>query len=212
MFHAFNPNHFQSFKTKKAYRNSAKEAWKVFDTKKASKKICEKLLADENLLKAKKIVFYWPMKFEIDLRPVIESCLQMNKHCYIPVLSRIHENQNFECAVKQIDSNSIFTKGEFGHPEPMGEINESLHDINLVIVPGLLFDKKGFRLGKGKGFYDRFLKKLKKDKHNIFSSATNKGKNSEARCTIIGICPPHFMVDKLNCIESFDEPVDYLIG
>jgi 5-formyltetrahydrofolate cyclo-ligase len=42
-----------------------------------------------------------------------------------------------------------------------------LRDIDLVIVPGIAFDKKGNRVGRGKGCYDAFLKKLPKDTPSI---------------------------------------------
>ena len=50
--------------------------------------------------------------------------------------------------------------GSFGIAEPTGEDITDLSIIDMVIVPGVGFDPKGNRLGRGKGFYDRLLKKL----------------------------------------------------
>ena len=50
--------------------------------------------------------------------------------------------------------------GSFGIAEPTGEDITDLSIIDMVIVPGVGFDPKGNRLGRGKGFYDRLLKKI----------------------------------------------------
>lgn len=50
--------------------------------------------------------------------------------------------------------------GSFGIAEPTGEDITDLSIIDIVIVPGVGFDPKGNRLGRGKGFYDKLLKKI----------------------------------------------------
>lgn len=55
-------------------------------------------------------------------------------------------------------------KGRFGILEPKNKIRlKSFSKIAAVIVPGIAFDKKGNRLGFGKGYFDKFLKKIKSD-------------------------------------------------
>lgn len=52
----------------------------------------------------------------------------------------------------------FFDISEYGIREPIGEVEDRVcKDIEVVIVPGMAFDHKGARLGRGKGFYDRFL-------------------------------------------------------
>lgn len=52
-------------------------------------------------------------------------------------------------------------KGSYGIAEPAGDDVTDYSDIDLVVVPGVGFDPQGNRLGRGKGFYDRLLKKIK---------------------------------------------------
>lgn len=56
-----------------------------------------------------------------------------------------------------VEDDVEFLENEYGIAEPVGGEEISAEDIDLVFVPLLAFDKKGFRVGYGKGFYDRFL-------------------------------------------------------
>jgi len=82
-------------------------------------------------------------------------------------------------------------RGCFGIEEPLGEIVPP-SQIDLMIVPGVAFDVSGHRLGRGKGFYDRFLAEC--DTH-IYS---------------VGVCFPFQLVENLPC-EPHDQPVDIVI-
>lgn len=64
-------------------------------------------------------------------------------------------------------TNTILVKNKFGIPEPDHGEEVALHDIDLVFVPLLAFDRKGQRVGYGKGMYDRFLKQCRPDVRTI---------------------------------------------
>lgn len=58
-------------------------------------------------------------------------------------------------------------KGSYGIEEPVGEAFTNYNEIDLAIIPGVGFDAKGNRLGRGKGYYDRLLPKLQAYKIGI---------------------------------------------
>ena len=62
-----------------------------------------------------------------------------------------------------LDDNTVFEKNEYNIPEPVNGEIILVDKIDLVLVPLLAFDEKGYRLGYGKGFYDRFLSQCNQD-------------------------------------------------
>lgn len=84
-------------------------------------------------------------------------------------------------------------QGEFGIMEPyMGRIM-SPEDIDIMIVPGVAFDRKGRRLGRGKGFYDKYLSSY-----------------NASHIRKVGVCMPHQVVDKIPH-TYYDVPMDEVI-
>lgn len=89
-------------------------------------------------------------------------------------------------------SASKFTKGRFGISEPEGGTLCSLNDIKGVFIPGLGFDRKGVRLGKGKGFFDKSLSKYKG--------------------TTVGVCFALQIADQNLPTEDHDIKMDFIIS
>ena len=93
--------------------------------------------------------------------------------------------------------------GQYGITVPKS--NQEKFDINnipdktLIIVPGLAFDEQGNRLGKGKGYYDKFLAEL-------FSTS-----EKEKILGVVGYCYDFQIIDKV-ITEQNDFPVDYIIS
>ena len=107
-----------------------------------------------------------------------------SKNIYVPKV--IDKNIKF-CKLNKDD---ILQKGKFGILEPISNDELENFENSVVIVPGLMFDKLGNRLGYGGGYYDRFLENKK-----IYK---------------IGICFKEFLEDYLES-KSHDIKMDLLI-
>lgn len=61
------------------------------------------------------------------------------------------------------NADTPFEENEYNIPEPVGDVIIAADELDLVLLPLLTFDERGFRLGYGKGYYDRFLKDCRQD-------------------------------------------------
>lgn len=100
------------------------------------------------------------------------------------------ENNTMDAVIAPADSG--FAENEFGITEPIGNEIIPADEIDLVLVPLLAIDKKGHRVGYGKGYYDRFLKDCKTD------------------CIKVGVS--YFQpIDNIDDAAEFDVPLDFCI-
>jgi len=131
---------------KKTLRKQALEKRAEF-SRDLSIKIMHKILNSPEFKFAKNIALYMPIKNEIDLTDLFKI---RDKNYYLP---RCNNN---ELEFVKFDNNLV--DGAFGILEPKGDkINPEILDI--VYIPALMANKKCYRLGYGKGFYDRFFAK-----------------------------------------------------
>jgi 5-formyltetrahydrofolate cyclo-ligase len=128
-----------------------------------SRLIKEKLFKQSVFKQAKRVMFYVALKGEVETKEMIERARDLGKIICVPVC--IKNRASLKPAL--LDSFAHLKKGPYGVSEPVISRFVALKDLDLVIVPGLAFDKKGNRLGRGKGYYDRFLSKIPKDTPSI---------------------------------------------
>ncbi|HZK44421.1 MAG TPA: 5-formyltetrahydrofolate cyclo-ligase [Syntrophomonadaceae bacterium] len=121
-----------------------------------SETICKKLLELPDVENARSIMGFSNFGNEVQLMPFLESQIPSKKI----LLPRVEKGG--EMVAVEFTSWDNIKSGPFGIKEPIGEPYD-LQMIDVVIVPGLVFDANGYRLGYGKGYYDRFLKGLRKD-------------------------------------------------
>jgi len=123
--------------------------------------VVAKLNENEHFKEAKTIFCYVSAGSEPDTSLVLEEILKSGKVLAVPKCL----DKNGNMAAIKIKSLSELIVGSFGIKEPVcGEVCKK-SEIDLCVVPGLSFDKDGFRLGYGGGYYDRFLKE--KDVYSI---------------------------------------------
>ena len=120
-----------------------------------SKSIINKIIEDADYKQAKVVAAYKSLESEVDTALLIKHALKNKK---IIALPKVVEN---EIEFYKINSlNAKLIKSKFGVEEPEGTQEDYVlsNKIDLIIVPGICFDKENNRLGFGKGYYDRYLK------------------------------------------------------
>lgn len=125
----------------------------IINREEKTKEIVDRLLNDSTYQKANTIALFKSFNFEVDTNSIIDISLSNNK---VVALPRIEQD---EIVFYKINSKSILVKNKYKIEEPISKKDNYIEkeNIDLVIVPGLCFDRSGNRLGYGKGFYDRFL-------------------------------------------------------
>lgn len=103
----------------------------------------------------KKVAGYLPTKNEVDTKSVINFLVEVGASTYLPKFF------GKEYKLVRFDSWTDLAEGPYEILEPVGDETISVDEIDLAFIPGVAFDKKGVRLGYGKGVYDKLLSKSK---------------------------------------------------
>ena len=133
-------------------RKSAKEIRKNLDIKAISIKIAEKIESSPEFQKSKHILLFYPKEFEINLISLCEK-YGRDKKFYLP---KVNGSDMLVCPYSCAEKLEI---SNFGVYEPCS-MPVSPKIIDYAVIPCLCADKRGFRIGYGGGFYDRFLPNL----------------------------------------------------
>ncbi|MDE5984797.1 MAG: 5-formyltetrahydrofolate cyclo-ligase [Eubacterium sp.] len=154
----------------------------------ANTKISNYLIESSIYKNADTILFYAALEDEINIDECINIALSQGKKAALPVCLDDKGSMKFY----YINSLKDIKTGFFGVREPDTDICCEVADFNdsICIVPAIAYDKKGYRLGYGKGYYDRFLEN--------FSFIS------------VGLCYNELIMDVLP-IGEYDIPVDYII-
>lgn len=167
---------------RKHYKEKRLVLFEKGEIERISNRICLNLRKEEVYKKAENIMFFYPKGSEINL---LELCTD-DKKFFLP---RVKDKELEVCPYKIGDRLNL---SEFKVSEPVGEALCNLSIIDLILTPALAVDKKGFRLGYGGGFYDRFFKERSLKAKKIVVIAND------------------FVVESLPH-ESFDVPCDIVL-
>ena len=126
-----------------------------------SRLIAEQFWVLPAIQRAQSILFYASMPGEVDTLAMIEKAIYSGKRVALPI---VEQNQRKLIPTVILSMEEVH-ESTYGIAEPHFDPAKALalKDIDAVIVPGLAFDKLYNRLGRGKGYYDRFLSTLPKD-------------------------------------------------
>ncbi len=172
---------------KSELRKELKLKRKLIHSLQTDNKICENLICSDMYIHAKQILFYAALDDEINVDSCVNNALSLGKKVAFPRCSDDKGNMKFY----YINSLNDLEEGFFGVREP----NENACQVTdfsdtVCIVPAISYDLLGYRLGYGKGYYDRFLQ----------------------NCSLIsvGLCYNKLISDKIPA-DKHDVPVNYII-
>lgn len=141
-----------------------------------STNICTSILEYIKENKFDAILMYCPLAEEVDVMGVFDELIG-KLNIFFPRVSG--DNMDFYL----VNDYSMLEEGNFHVMEPLKDCDslEYLDDNNyLMLVPGICFDEQGYRVGYGKGYYDKYL-----------------AKNSDKAITTIGVCYKECMIDSV---------------
>ena len=140
-------------------------------------------------LASRSVALYNPIQNEVETEAIRDQALATGKSVFFP---RLGPQDSLELI--KIGSASEFRQGRFGILEPTGErgLGGRDRDELVVFVPGVAFDLRGNRLGRGKGWYDRLIK------------------NDLGEATVVALAYDFQVVDAVPA-EEWDQRVHYLI-
>ncbi|ACL69954.1 5-formyltetrahydrofolate cyclo-ligase [Halothermothrix orenii] len=138
---------------------------------------------------AQEIMCYVSTGSEVETRDLITKLIGYGKQVLVPYC--ITDKKEIKISpIKDLENDLV--EGAYGIPEPQNRVDTPLKGLDIVIVPGIVFSRDGYRIGYGGGYYDRFLVKLP---DNVLT---------------VGFTYHALLLDNLP-IDRYDQPVDMVI-
>lgn len=142
-------------RAKRAFRReilARRDALAPSDRAASSARICDRLLELPEVQGATTAMVFWSFGSEVDTGPILERLQERGVQVALP---RIEGDDIVPVRFRRGDR---LTETAFGAREPTAGQVLAAPDVDVVVVPGVAFDRQGHRLGYGRGFYDRFLR------------------------------------------------------
>ncbi len=169
----------------KNIRNSIMQNQRVLK----SKVISDKLIEIIRRKKYTNIFIYNSFSSEVMTGDIISKLVAEKINVYLPICN-IH-NETMKAA--KYNSTDVYTENIYGIKESSNHFIEMPNRLDLIVAPGIVFDKKGNRIGYGKGYYDKFIKSL------------------NYKPVIIGLCYSEQIYHEVLNADLHDEKMDMII-
>lgn len=126
-----------------------------------SRSIEERLFENVGYRESTSILFYVSFRSEVNTLPLLKKAIEEGKRVLVPVTDKERKVLH----IAHLESISALKESTYGIREPSLTSSGSIsyQEIDLVMVPGVIFDERGYRVGYGGGYYDRLLVQLRED-------------------------------------------------
>ena len=124
----------------------------------AGEQVCQQLLDSKKLKTNQIVAVYWPLGDELDPMPLLNKLHELGHQTLLPVMLGAGKPLLF----RKWESNDSLKIAQFGTYEPCED--KPVLKPDVILAPLLAFDRHGYRLGYGGGFYDRTIENLRQTK------------------------------------------------
>jgi len=149
--------------------------------------ITKRLKQEKHFTHARTLLLYSALSDEVQTQQLLDELVAQNKTVLLPKVIN-STDMELRCYTGRQD----LAIGAYGILEPTGEIFTNYDLIDVAVIPGVAFDTQGHRLGRGRGYYDRFLANISDNTYKI------------------GLCFPWQIVESVPTEEN-DIPMDIVI-
>lgn len=153
--------------------------------------IINRLVSHPRIREAKVVMLYHALPDEVPTRELMTYLIKEGKTVLLP---RVISDTDME--LHRYTGEKDLRQGAFGIMEPMGELFTDYATIDVAVIPGMAFDRQRHRLGRGKGYYDRFLSQFLTLNSQLYK---------------IGICYPSRLLDEIP-VDEHDILMDEVIS
>lgn len=134
------------------------------------------------------IALYSAIRQEVDTAGIATAAFESGKRVLFPALC------GEQMVFRMLTGPNKMQEGAFGIPEPCPTgIEHQADEADLIVVPGVAFDRSGHRIGYGKGYYDRFLQ--------------HPGK----KACLVGLCHDFQLLDGAISVDAHDIQMDIIV-
>lgn len=129
-----------------------RDSLSYFDINSKSESIQKRIIRSAEFRNSHAVGVYYPVGSEVRTQRILDIAMKSSRVVALP------RTEGDNIRFYRISSKTKLVRGKFGIKEPRGSSSSCVSEnIDLLLVPGILFDINGYRIGYGYGYYDRFI-------------------------------------------------------